>query len=554
MEKAKAPLLRINFWFGYFVLILFLAVRSEHPFVDEMAFNGLSLICAVLLIVDICVSFVFLKINMYRRMAIIGLLIYKTLIFILCGVIFYFAFSYLKYYAIEFLIFLAATLPALFLINLAVSRHKNAVIGVVLSCVIIMGGILAFVKTAPSGFKTGAVVYAVGDEYQIVWSTYNRGVSYVEIGGKRYYDSEGGSARTDMTVHKVSVPVSVLDAAKAYTVHTRNMIYRNAYGALQGKTISRSYSFRPIDESDGIQFFAASDIHDYKTAAVKAASYYGDKLDFLILAGDISSFIPRQHALDFINKVASDITGGTRPVIYARGNHETRGNASGDLHRYVGANGTNYYYSFRFGSLWGIVLDMAEDKEDADWEYYGAADYESYREKQLAYLDTLLDSADLEYNAPGVRYRIAVSHITTAFTDDERAFADVYQAFNERLNAMNIDIMISGHRHSLMFLDGGHAVGEEHYYDTAYNNNEQDKPDIVTLGADFAAALVSCHSDTQIYTKAAPFTSKFTGGAFEYKDGALTLTYINSQKAPVPVISPWFPIDYGKTVTVKTFS
>jgi len=553
MEKAKTPLLRFNFWFGFAVLILFFTVRSEHPFVDHMTFNGLSIMLAVLLIVDVCAAYVLLKLKFFNKVAFIVLLAYQALILAVCGAIIYIAYSNLKHYGIEFAILLAATLPALFLIDLAVGKRKNAVVALILSCVIILGGIFAFTQITPAGFKTGAVVYAVGDEYQIVWSTYNKGVSYVEIGGEKYYDSESGNARTDLTVHKVTVPASVLDAAGSYTVYTRNMIVRNAYGAVQGRTISRTYAFRPVDESDGIQFFAISDIHDYRTAAVKAASYYGDKLDFLILAGDISSFINRQYALDFINKVAFDVTGGTRPVIYARGNHETRGNASGDLNRYVGANGTDYYYSFRLGSLWGVVLDMGEDKMDADWEYYGAADYETYRQKQLAYVDDLLTRAASEFNAPGVQYRIAISHMTTAFTDEKLVFADVFEDVNERLNAMNIDVMISGHRHRLMYLEGGHAVGEEHYYTAAYKANAQDTPDIVTLGADFAAALIGCHSDAQI-AKAAPFTSKYTGGAFEYKDNALTLTYVNSQKAPVSVISPWFPVDYGQTVTIKTFS
>lgn len=553
MKKAKTPLLRFNFWFGYIVLMLFLALRSEYPFVDQMAFKGISIILTVFMIVDVCASFVFLKINLRNRAVIIVSIVYPFLILVLSGVIISFAVSMLKFYAIEFAILLASTLPAVFLLHLAVGRRRKAVVSVILCCVIIIGGVLAVTGIAPSGFKTGAVVYAIGDEYQIVWSTYNRGVSYVEIGGERYYDSDGGSARTDLTVHKVSVPASVLEEAKSYTVYTRNMIIRNAYGALQGRTISRTYSFRPVDESDGIQFFAASDIHDYKTAAVKAASYYGDKLDFLILAGDISSFVPRHYALDFINKVAFDVTKGTRPVIYARGNHETRGNVSGYLHRYVGSNGSNYYYTFRLGSLWGIVLDMAEDKVDNNWEYYGAADYESYRREQLAYLDEVIENADREYNAPGVQYRIAVSHITTAFTDAELVFADVFKAFNERLNAMDIDVMVSGHRHKLMYLEGGFGVGEEYYYSPAYRKNAQDKPDIVTLGANFPMAIVTCHNDTQIFVDQVPFTAKYTGGAFEYKDSALTLTYVNSKKEPVHVISPWFDIDYGTKITIKSF-
>lgn len=556
MKKESSKIFSVNFWFSYFLLLLFLAVRSEFPFVDDLAFKGLSVLLACLIAADTVFAFVLKHLKKLKKAAKIAIIVKFVLlaaVLALYGIVYY----YIKYYLVEYAYLLLYTLPVVFVLSLIFGKKRNTAIAFILCGIFMIAAFLSITKIMPSGFKVGPVVYAVGDEYQIVWSTYNRGISYVEIGEDRFYDSTAGRANSELTVHKVSVPMALLDNAKSYTVFTKNMLLRNAYSALQGKTISGSYSFRPVDENDGIQYFALSDTHDYKSAAVKAASYFGEKLDFLIVAGDISSFVPRDFSLEFINKLAFDITKGGRPVIFARGNHETRGNASTKLDNYVGAESENsFYYTFRLGSLWGVVLDTAEDKEDADWEYYGGADYESYRQKQTLFLDGIIANADEEYNAPGITYRIAVSHISTAFAVYDTPFTDTLNALTERLNQMDIDIMVSGHRHNLMYLEGGQEVGNEYFYTEAYAGSRKDRkqPDIITTGANFSAAVVSSHSHVQLFDKPAPFTTKFSGAAFEYSDGKLTLKYINDKGEALDTISPWFDISYGKEITVKTFS
>lgn len=544
----------LNFWFSYFLLLLFLAVRSEFPFVDKLLFKGFSLFLALLIFADTVFAYVLKNTKKLKKAAIIAIF---AKIVILGAVVYLYSmvFSYMKYYIVEYLYLLLYSLPVVFVLSLIVRKKINTAIAFVMAGIFIVTIFLSITKIMPSLFKVDAVVYAVDDEYQIVWSTYNRGISYVEVGENRYYDSTFGRANSELTVHKVSVPMSVLDNTKSYTVFTKNMLLRNAYGALQGKTISKTYTFRPIDESDGIQFFAISDVHDYKDAAVRAASYASEKLDFLIMAGDISSFIPRDFSLEFINKLAFDITGGSRPVIFARGNHETRGNASYKLDNYVGAKDDSFYYTFRLGSVWGIVLDTAEDKEDTNWEYYGAADYESYRQKQTLFLDNVIANAEKEYNAPSITYRIAVSHMSTAFAVYDTPFSDIFTQMTDKLNQMNIDVMISGHRHSLMYLEAGQEQGKEYHYTETYAKSEKDRelPDIITTGANFSTAIVGSHSDIQLFEKPAPFTSKYSGGAFEYANGKLTLKYINDKGEAVDTISPWFDIVYGKEITVKTF-
>lgn len=554
--KISRKIFAINFWFGYIILMLLLAVRSEFPFVDKMSFKGCAIAITVLLIADTVFDYVLKYKKVLPKAAMISLCA-KLAVLALVIVIYYMAYFYIIYYAVEFAILLAYTLPVLFILSLILGKKRNTAVALVLAGVFIVGGFFSITKVMPSGFKVGAVVYAVGDEYQIVWSTYNRGVSYVEADGERYYDSTAGRADTDLTVHKVSVPMTVLDNAKSYTVFTKNMLFRNAYGALQGRTISRTYGFRPVDESDGVQYFALADVHDFKGAAVRAASYYGDSLDFLVVAGDISSFIPRKFSLEFINKLAFDITRGTRPVIYTRGNHETRGNLSNLLYNYVGAAGEDeYYYTFKLGSVWGVVLDTAEDKPDTNWEYYGAADYEAYRQKQISFLNGIIANADEEYNAPDVKYRIAVAHSGAAYVGYEDDLKEVFFEITERLNVMDIDIMVSGHNHQLLYLEANIDKDTECYFSAAYKSSEEDRlePDIITTGANFATAVVSCHSDKQIYKEGAPFTGEFSGAALEYKDGKLVLKYINDKGEVLDIISPWFDTVYGKEITVKTFA
>lgn len=554
--KISKIIFSVNFWFGYFVLLFLLSVRSEFPFVDDMVFKGFMLMLSALVVADTIFDFVLLRLKKLPKAALISL-ISKFVILVAVSALYFIVYYYIIFYLVEFAYLILYTSPIVFVAFLISSKKRNTIVAYVLAGVFLVVVFLSITKISPSAFKVGAVVYAVDDEYQIVWSTYNRGISYIEVGGERFYDSTAGRANSDLTVHKVSVPMAVLDSAKSYTVFTKNMILRNSYGALQGRTISKTYSFRPVDETDGVQYFAISDVHDFKGAAVDAARYYGDSLDFLIMAGDISSVIPRDFSLEFINKVAFDVTGGSRPVIYARGNHETRGNFSDKLHNYVGARGQDsFYYTFRLGSVWGVVLDSAEDKADSDWEYYGAADYEQYREKQTAFLDGIILDANNEYNAPGVNYRIAVSHMTAGFAVYDSPLKNTFKDFTSRLNQMNIDIMISGHRHNLMYLEANLAADTEYYYTQAYKSDEKDRkePDIVATGANFASAVVSSHSDKQLFEKSAPYTSKFSGAAFEYKNNKLTLKYVNNSGEELDIISPWFNIVYGKEITVKTFS
>ena len=325
-----------------------------------------------------------------------------------------------------------------------VKNSKTALVckAVLLAAVILVSVVLGY-ELRPCDFSYGAVVYAVEDEYQIVFSTSDSAVAWVEIGGENYYDLYAGSMRSADLVHKITVPQSVLDTAGGYTVCAQQMIYRGPFGGHKGETISQSYDFRPVDASDGIQHVALSDVHEAVEAATAAATTR-DNTDFVVLIGDLISMVETEKDVQLANELAHGITGGEIPVIYARGNHEIKGEYAEELYKYVGSKNQEYYYWVTLGSdVFAVVLDIGEDHDDDWWEYYGTAQFERYQDAQIAFLEEILEEGDYE----NYRYRMGICHIPVTYVGDKGYFEDFNNRATELLNLLDVDIALSGHKH-----------------------------------------------------------------------------------------------------------
>ena len=408
---------------------------------------------------------------------------------------------------------------------------KGAILGACALVAVVLGyGI------RPWGFSYGAVVYAVEDTYQIVFSTKDQADAWVQIGDECYYDLYAGSMRSEDLVHKIEVPQSVLDAAGGYTVYARQMIYRGPFGGYTGSTVSRSYDFRPVDASDGLNYFALSDVHESVAAAAKTAT--AADTDFIVLIGDLISMVETERDAQLANDLAHRITGGQIPVIYARGNHEIKGKYAEDLYKYVGSRDQGYYYWVTLGEeVFAVVLDMGEDHEDDFWEYYGTARFDLYRAEQTAFLRETLDSGIHE----SYPYRMAVCHIPIPYVDKNGYFEETRLAWTELLNELGTDISLSGHKHVFWTLiPGMYPAGEKLIYSEAYSG----KPDKVEGGylADFTfpTFLVGRRSLEQ------------AGGALSDRTSYMclhistdlevmeqTAHYVNSNGATVPMVYPF---------------
>lgn len=352
----------------------------------------------------------------------------------------------------------------------------------VIIAVVVMAAVIIGYELRPCEFSYGAVVYAVEKDYQIVFSTSDSAICWVEIGDERYYDLYAGSMRSKDKVHKVTVPQAILDDAGSYTVCAKQMIYRGPFGGYTGKTISRSYDFRPVDDSDGLRHIALSDVHEAVDAAIKAGTE--DELgqvafadiqdtDFIVLLGDLVSMVETEDDAQLANELAHGITKGEIPVIYARGNHEIKGEFAEELYKYVGSKNQSYNYTVTLGDddVFAVVLDLGEDHEDDYWEYYGTAQFELYRQEQTQMLEQILEDGDYA----DYRYRMMVCHIPVVYVDENGYFEEYRNEWTALLNEMDLDIGLSGHKHVLWPLIPGQVMSNATLvYNDAYSKKENE--------------------------------------------------------------------------------
>lgn len=373
------------------------------------------------------------------------------------------------------------------------NTKKSLILKSLLAAVAVMVAVVLGYQLRPCSFTYEPVVYAVEDEYQIVFSTSDSAIAWVEIGGTEYYDLYAGSMKSNDHVHKVSVPQQVLDDAGEYTIHARQMIYRGPFGGYLGDLLTESYDFRPVDTSDGLNYYALSDVHEAVEAAAKATTYdHGAPLDMLILLGDLVSMVESEADAQLANDLAFRITGGEIPVLYARGNHEIKGEYGEDFHKYVASRNGEYYYTVTLSDeVFAVILDMGEDHEDNWWEYYGTAKFDLYRQKQTEMLEEILASGEYA-NYP---YRMVLCHIPVTYVDEDGRFGSFREEWTALLNQMNVDISLSGHEHDLFQLIPGMVQPNEPLYCSAlYTGGEAEYEGGHMTDANFPAFLVGRRS------------------------------------------------------------
>ena len=373
------------------------------------------------------------------------------------------AVDYLYFIIPKFLLtLLVSACIVAFAVLVLFNPFKNCKTGIAIKCSLIALCIVACIflgygVTLGSRFTYDPVVYAVEDDYQIVFSTNHSAIAWVEIDGERYYDLFAGSMKSDDKVHKIVVPQEKLDAAKGYSIHAEKMIYRGPFGGFKGKEISESYSFRPVDSSDGLVYYTITDAHHARKGATRAALSV-ENLDFLVILGDSTGMVEYEKDVQFSNLLAHDVTKGEIPVVYARGNHEIKGAYAEDLHKYVGSKDGDFYYWFTLSDVFGITLDLGEDHDQGWWEYYETDQFTLYQNEQTEFLKELAVSKPYE----AYSYTLVACHIPLQFVNNRKDHVDVKETWTELINQIQPDLVVYGHQHDLYpFLDGQETMYNE---------------------------------------------------------------------------------------------
>ena len=304
----------------------------------------------------------------------------------------------------------------------------------------------------PAHMLAAPSVFAMRDTYQIFVPVDCEMLMTVLVNGEEYYDDSNGIMRSGINMHRVEVPMEALDAAGEYTVILRKMIERKPYFPTSEEPVATVFPFKPLSRDVGapVHIYHISDAHNLVKSPIAAGQYFGDALDLLILNGDIPNHSGDIKNFNAVYEIASGVTGGTRPIVFSRGNHDTRGIHAEDFPDYTPTCNGKTYYTFRAGNVWGLVLDCGEDKTDDHAEYGFTTAFHAFRLKETAFIKDVIRRAGEEYAAPDVVHRLVICHIPFTSTPGEpfNIEQELYSEWARLLREfVKPELMICGHNH-----------------------------------------------------------------------------------------------------------
>lgn len=335
--------------------------------------------------------------------------------------------------------------------------------------------LLAFVAFAadPPRVNTKCGPWVVGvteTEMTVVWTSTDRCMGWVEVApddGTSFYAEERPRYDEDfMGRHVVSavhhVRITGLKPGTSY----RYRIYQqgvddsghnpvpSGYISASNVYSQKPYAIRTMDAKKAdCTFTVVNDIHGRDSMMLALTKGLKEqKPDFVVFNGDMVSFMGSTEDIEtgFMTR-ATETFATDIPLVYVRGNHETRGPGFSEYLNLFPTPTNTPYFTFRQGPVAFVVLDSGEDKPDSDIEYGGTAAYDAYREKMAEWLKEAVKSEEFR-SAP---VKIALLHIPFDKGVGWYGNNELKRLLLPTLNEAGIDVMLCGHTHRYSFRDVG---------------------------------------------------------------------------------------------------
>src|ERR1035437_9722420 len=289
----------------------------------------------------------------------------------------------------------------------------------------------------------------------VSWATSGKCVSRVEYrpeSSTRWLTNSSahhGLVDADVTVHNVKLADLEAGTPYRYRVVSREIVEFKAYKVTYGATVaSPEYHFTTLDARKPVtSFVVVNDRHEHiAPLAASLAKVDWSNVDLAFLNGDMVNSVrdePQLYQCVVDPCVQSFAT--RTPLVYVRGNHDTRGGLARRLLDYCPTDLGRYYYTLRQGPVLFLVLHSGEDKRDENNEYYGLVDFEPYLRRQVVWLARQIEEQGFR-NAP---FRVCVMHIPPARRPDPKFIRPQWLLDNvvPLLNRGRVDLLICGHTH-----------------------------------------------------------------------------------------------------------
>lgn len=290
------------------------------------------------------------------------------------------------------------------------------------------------------------------DGVTIVWLTDKPCVSRVEYGTGEKLDRTAVSAHHGLvdaytTTHAVTLNGLEPGTTYRYRVCSKEIVSFKPYKVVFAQTAcseparfttleagKREFSFVMVNDIHGKAGPLREKLDSVDWSGVDLAFLNGDSISHVetekdVFAGFIDACVER-----FATKV---------PMVYVRGNHETRGLLARKLSGYLPPRDGRYYYAFSHGGVRFVVLDSGEDKADSADVYAGLVAFDPYRREQARWLAGEVASDAFRQAA----WRIVVVHIPPWGGEDWHGELHARKVWGPILNGAGVDLMLCGHMH-----------------------------------------------------------------------------------------------------------
>jgi len=302
------------------------------------------------------------------------------------------------------------------------------------------------------------------NQVDIFFITSNDAYSWVEYGeeqtNQKAQGEEAGLVDAYVKLNRIRLNNLKPGQTYHYRVVSKEIVSFEPYKLVYGKEISSEiFSFTtPLRDSDTVSCIIFNDIHDRPDSFKDLMHVHGDKpFDFAFLNGDMFNYQENeQQIIDHLLLPVTALFASKKPFIMSRGNHETRGKFRRALKDYFSYPTDKYYYSFKQGPVYWVVLDTGEDKPDDTPVYAGIVDFDAYREEQANWLKEVVKSKEYKKAA----YRVVLMHIPPFHSGDWHGTMHCRALFDPIFADNKVDMVISGHTHRY----GVHPPSAEHVY------------------------------------------------------------------------------------------
>lgn len=290
------------------------------------------------------------------------------------------------------------------------------------------------------------------DRMSIRWITARPSYGWVEYGEKESTNKKAHAVTNGLVdaytrIHEVVVEGLQPGKTYHYRVASKEIKEFQPYKLTYGDTIqSEVHSFATLDpNAKEVSWLVLNDIHDRPASFAHLVNLNGNEpYDFVFLNGDMFDYqTDEKQIIDHLLTPCAACFASKKPLLFVRGNHETRGKYARQLKDYF-TNPGGEYFSFQAGPVFAIALDTGEDKEDSHPVYAGITDFDAYREKQAVWLEKQMQSKAFKKAA----FRVVMMHIPPFYSGDGHGTLHCRKLFSPLFDKYKIDLVIAGHTHT----------------------------------------------------------------------------------------------------------